>query len=88
VLASRWRRPFTRLGPGSKPRYRRPAPCPARSRAVVFTDRVLAIDRVQFVFRGEAIELHTQGRSDLLKAKVFALCDRGFDLPDCVALGR
>ena len=38
------------------------------------------------VFRGEAIELHTLGRSNLLKAKVFALCDRGFDLPDCVAL--
>ena len=30
--------------------------------------------------------LHTLGRSDLLKAKVFALCDRGFDLPDCVAM--
>jgi len=42
--------------------------------------------RVQMVFRGEAIELHTLGRSDLLKAKVFALCDRGFDLPDCVAM--
>lgn len=42
--------------------------------------------RVQLVFRGEAIELHTLGRGDLLKAKVFALCDRGFDLPDCIAL--
>lgn len=42
--------------------------------------------RLQLVFRGTAIELHTLGRSDLLKAKVFALCDRGFDLPDCVAL--
>ena len=38
------------------------------------------------MFRGNAIELHTLGRSDLLKAKVFALCNRGFDLPDCLAL--
>ena len=42
--------------------------------------------RLQRVFRGAAIELHTLGRSDLLKAKVFALCDRGFDLADCLAL--
>ena len=35
---------------------------------------------VQFVFRGAAIERHTPGRSDLLKAKIFALCDRGSDL--------
>lgn len=25
-------------------------------------------------------------RSDLLKSKLFALCDRGLDLPDCIAL--
>ena len=36
--------------------------------------------RVQVVFHGAAIELHTPGRSDLLKAKVFALCDRVSDL--------
>ena len=42
--------------------------------------------RLQLVFRGECIELHTLGRSDLLKAKVFALCDRGIDLADCIAL--
>ena len=30
--------------------------------------------------------LHTLGRVDLLMSKVFALCDRGLDLPDCVAL--
>jgi len=30
--------------------------------------------------------LHTLGQPDLLKAKLFALCDRATDLPDCVAL--
>ena len=30
--------------------------------------------------------LHSLGRADLLKTKLFALCDRGTDLPDCVAL--
>ncbi len=43
-------------------------------------------DRVQVVFGGQALVLSTLGRSDLLKSKLFALCDRGTDLPDCVAL--
>jgi N-acetylglucosamine-6-phosphate deacetylase len=30
--------------------------------------------------------LSTLGRADLLKTKLFALCDRGTDLSDCVAL--
>jgi hypothetical protein len=30
--------------------------------------------------------LSTLGRPDLLKSKLFALCDRGTDLPDCLAL--
>jgi hypothetical protein len=30
--------------------------------------------------------LDTLGRADLLKTKLFALCDRGTDLPDCVAM--
>jgi hypothetical protein len=32
----------------------------------------------------EAFDRH--GRADLLKTKLFALCDRGTDLPDCVAM--
>jgi hypothetical protein len=42
--------------------------------------------RVQAVYAGSAISLSTLGRSDLLAAKLFALCDRGTDLPDCLAL--
>lgn len=30
--------------------------------------------------------LHTLAREDLLKTKLFALCDRGLDFQDCVAL--
>lgn len=36
---------------------------------------------------GEALHLRTLGRSDLLRTKLFALCDRGIDMEDCVALG-
>lgn len=43
-------------------------------------------DRVERIFVGRALVLSTLGRSDLLKTKLFALCDRGTDLPDCVAL--
>lgn len=43
-------------------------------------------DRVQTVFEGAAVTLHSLGRMDLLRSKLFALCDRGLDLPDCVAL--
>jgi hypothetical protein len=43
-------------------------------------------DRVQVVFNGEAITLHTLGRLDLLRTKLFGLCDRGLDLGDCIAL--
>lgn len=42
--------------------------------------------RVQLAFEGRALVLNTLGRADLLKTKLFALCDRGTDLPDCVAL--
>lgn len=42
--------------------------------------------RLQEVFRGRAVVLRTLHRSDLLRVKLFALCDRGLDLPDCVAL--
>jgi hypothetical protein len=43
-------------------------------------------ERVQRIFEGQALVLSTLGRSDLLKSKLFALCDRGTDLPDCVAM--
>jgi hypothetical protein len=43
--------------------------------------------RLQVVFQGQALLLKALGRSDLLKTKLFALCDRGTDLVDCVALG-
>ena len=43
-------------------------------------------DRLQPAFDGSAVKLLTLGRTDLLKTKLFALCDRGTDLLDCVAL--
>jgi hypothetical protein len=43
-------------------------------------------DRLQLVFSGTAIQLRCLGRDDLLRSKLFALCDRGFDLGDCLAL--
>jgi hypothetical protein len=42
--------------------------------------------RTRPVFEGRALVLTTLGREDLLKTKLFALCDRGIDLLDCVAL--
>lgn len=43
-------------------------------------------DRIQPAFAGRAVVLHALGRADLLKSKLFALCDRGTDLADCIAL--
>ena len=43
-------------------------------------------ERVQAVYGGKAITLHTLGRGDLLLTKLFGLCDRATDLPDCLAL--
>ncbi len=43
-------------------------------------------ERLQRIFEGQALLLSTLGRADLLKSKLFALCDRGTDLPDCIAL--
>jgi len=43
-------------------------------------------NRLQSAFRGLAIELHCLGREDLLRSKLFALCDRGTDIGDCLAL--
>ncbi|MEY4549066.1 MAG: hypothetical protein RL685_5261 [Pseudomonadota bacterium] len=41
--------------------------------------------RAQPAFSGRALVLETLGRTDLLKTKLFALCDRGTDLADCIA---
>ncbi len=43
-------------------------------------------NRLQILFKGKAILFHTLARTDLLKTKLFAYCDRGIDLPDCRAL--
>jgi hypothetical protein len=42
--------------------------------------------RLQPAFSGAAISLQALGREDLLRSKLFALCDRAIDLPDCLAL--
>ncbi len=42
--------------------------------------------RVRSTFDGAALRLTVLGRADLLKTKLFALCDRGTDLADCIAL--
>ena len=42
--------------------------------------------RVRVAFTGASLTLTTLGRADLLKTKLFALCDRGTDLADCIAL--
>ncbi|MEI8346998.1 MAG: DUF6036 family nucleotidyltransferase [Pseudomonadota bacterium] len=42
--------------------------------------------RLTKIFSGEAMTLYTLSRMDLLRSKLFAYCDRGFDLQDCLAL--
>ena len=42
--------------------------------------------RSQAAFSGAALTLLVLGRGDLLKSKLFSLCDRGTDLDDCLAL--
>ncbi len=42
--------------------------------------------RIQLLFSGKALILYTLGRSDLLRTKLFAYCDRQQDLSDCIAL--
>ena len=42
--------------------------------------------RLQPAFNGKALTLSALGRADLLKSKLFALCDRGLDLADCVSM--
>ncbi len=43
-------------------------------------------ERVELAFEGRALRLQALGRIDMLRSKLFALCDRGIDLPDCIAL--
>ncbi len=43
-------------------------------------------DHIAVAFQGAALILRTPGRADLLRSKLFALCDRGIDLADCIAL--
>lgn len=43
-------------------------------------------DRIEPLFKGEAITFSVLGRPDLLKSKLFALADRGSDIEDCIAL--
>lgn len=42
--------------------------------------------RLQLAYQGQAMTLRCLGRMELLMSKLFALCDRGLDLQDCVAL--
>jgi hypothetical protein len=42
--------------------------------------------RLCSIFEGTAARLSVLGHADLLKTKLFALCDRGTDLFDCLAL--
>lgn len=42
--------------------------------------------RMQALFEGKNLKLFTLGRPDLLKTKLFALCDRDIDLDDCILL--
>ncbi|MDD5306950.1 MAG: DUF6036 family nucleotidyltransferase [Deltaproteobacteria bacterium] len=44
------------------------------------------MQRLQLAYEGDAITLRCLGRLDLLRSKLFALCDRGIDLADCLAL--
>lgn len=41
---------------------------------------------IQPLYKGKALVLHTLGRADLLKRKLFAFCDRGTDRDDCMKL--
>lgn len=43
-------------------------------------------ERLQTAYQGHAIVLRCLGRTELLMSKLFAMCDRGIDLQDCVAL--
>jgi hypothetical protein len=40
----------------------------------------------RLIYDGEVIQLYTLSRLDLLRSKLFGLCDRGTDLEDCISL--
>ncbi|MBF0313904.1 MAG: hypothetical protein HQK50_17960 [Oligoflexia bacterium] len=42
--------------------------------------------RLEKLYFGKSLSLQSLSRSDLLKSKLFAFCDRGQDLQDCIAL--
>jgi hypothetical protein len=42
--------------------------------------------RLKLLYQGSAITFHTLDRLDLLGTKLLALCDRGQDLADCIAM--
>lgn len=42
--------------------------------------------RLQPLFKGKAVTLQTLSRTDLLKIKLYAYCDRDTDFDDCIAL--
>lgn len=44
------------------------------------------LKRTQMAFAGQAMTLRALGRSDLLKTKLFAFCDRDQDRDDCLKL--
>lgn len=44
------------------------------------------LSRVVPAFIGQSLTLKSLGRSDLIKTKVFAYCDRGTDRSDCILL--
>lgn len=44
------------------------------------------MERTCPLFAGQALQLVTLGRLDLLRSKLFAFCDRQEDLDDCIAL--
>jgi len=44
------------------------------------------LDAFDRYLAGRDLGLDAVGRIDLLRAKLFALCDRGIDLGDCLAL--
>jgi hypothetical protein len=43
-------------------------------------------ERKVLLFAGRALRLMTLGRIDLLRAKIFAFCDRQLDFRDCLAM--
>jgi hypothetical protein len=43
-------------------------------------------NNIQKIYSGGSLVLYTLGRLDLIRSKIWALCDRQIDLGDCIAL--